>query len=148
MVWVKFIMADNPNNTPEDFEQKGALADKVVSTMGSWRFIIFQSIFLLIWMAFNVVGWSFHWDPYPFVFMNLMLSMQAAYAAPLILMSQNRQVASDRRQAALAYLMTQETGTNVENIIEKLVDIEKDLDEDIQSLVERQEQKEREEKSE
>jgi len=114
--------------TPETKEKK-ALADRVVQTMGSWRFIIIQSIFLALWMAFNTIGHAYHWDEYPFVFMNLMLSMQAAYAAPIILMSQNRQVENDRRQANLAYILTQQTGSNVHTVIEEIKDLAEKLEE-------------------
>lgn len=72
------------------------LADAVTNAMGSWRFIVIQSGILLIWVVLNVIGWVRHWDPYPFILLNLALSFQAAYAAPIIMMSQNRQAAKDR----------------------------------------------------
>ncbi len=75
------------------------VADAVAATMGSWRFILLQSAVLLVWIALNVVGFVHHWDPYPFILLNLALSFQAAYAAPIIMMSQNRQAAKDRLQA-------------------------------------------------
>jgi uncharacterized membrane protein len=68
-------------------------ADRFASAMGSWTFIIIQSVILMIWIALNVVAWIRHWDPYPFILLNLTLSFQAAYAAPIIMMSQNRQSA-------------------------------------------------------
>jgi uncharacterized membrane protein len=73
------------------------LADGVVATMGSWRFIVVQSVVLVVWIAVNAVEllWT-PWDPYPFILLNLVLSFQAAYAAPIIMMSQNRQTAKDR----------------------------------------------------
>jgi len=74
-------------------------ADSVASTMGSWRFIIIQSIILLVWIALNVTAFIQQWDPYPFILLNLALSFQAAYAAPFIMMSQNRQQDIDRKQA-------------------------------------------------
>jgi uncharacterized membrane protein len=64
--------------------------------MGSWRFIIFQTMALLLWIALNAVAWVNAWDPYPFILLNLALSFQAAYSAPIIMMSQNRQAAKDR----------------------------------------------------
>jgi uncharacterized membrane protein len=67
--------------------------------MGSWTFIILQSIILLIWIALNVAAYVQHWDPYPFILLNLALSFQAAYAAPFIMMSQNRQQEIDRQAA-------------------------------------------------
>ena len=71
--------------------------------MGSWPFIIVQSIILAIWISLNVIGYMNHWDPYPFILLNLALSFQAAYAAPIIMMSQNRQAAKDRLMAEQDY---------------------------------------------
>jgi len=67
------------------------VADRFASVIGSWTFIIIQSWVLVIWMALNVVAWHYRWDPYPFILLNLALSFQAAYAAPVLMMSQNRQ---------------------------------------------------------
>lgn len=75
------------------------LADSVANGMGSWRFIIWQSIFVAVWMVLNVIGYIRHWDAYPFILLNLIFSTQAAYAAPIIMMSQNRQGERDRMQA-------------------------------------------------
>jgi uncharacterized membrane protein len=75
------------------------IADTVAATMGSWRFIIIQSIILLFWIALNVTAFVQQWDPYPFILLNLALSFQAAYAAPFIMMSQNRQQDIDRKHA-------------------------------------------------
>ncbi|MGJ3648951.1 DUF1003 domain-containing protein [Sphingomonas sp. GlSt437] len=79
------------------------VADAVAAGMGSWRFIIIQSTILLFWIILNVVGFVEHWDPYPFILLNLALSFQAAYAAPFIMMSQNRQADIDRKKAELDY---------------------------------------------
>src|SRR2546428_3501687 len=79
------------------------VADKVAATMGSWPFIITMSIFLAAWIILNVVAIISHWDPYPFILLNLTLSFQAAYAAPVIMMSQNRQAAKDRLMAESDY---------------------------------------------
>jgi uncharacterized membrane protein len=76
------------------------IADAVAATMGSWRFIIIQSVILMIWVALNVTAFVEQWDPYPFILLNLALSFQAAYAAPFIMMSQNRQQDIDRKAAA------------------------------------------------
>jgi uncharacterized membrane protein len=72
------------------------VSDAVARTVGSWRFIIIQSVILAIWIAFNAIGFVERWDPYPFILLNLVLSFQAAYTAPIIMMSQNRQAAIDR----------------------------------------------------
>ncbi len=79
------------------------IADAVASVMGSWTFIIIQSTILLVWIAANVAGAMRGWDPYPFILLNLALSFQAAYAAPVIMMSQNRQQDIDRRAAENDY---------------------------------------------
>ena len=75
------------------------VADVVTATVGSWRFIIIQSCLLAVWIVLNVTAWISHWDPYPFILLNLALSFQAAYATPFILMSQNRQSTIDRDKA-------------------------------------------------
>jgi uncharacterized membrane protein len=73
------------------------VADAVAATMGSWTFIIVQSVMLLLWIALNITAYVSQWDPYPFILLNLALSFQAAYAAPFIMMSQNRQQDVDRK---------------------------------------------------
>ena len=76
------------------------IADWVAATMGSWTFIIIQSTILFFWIVLNVTAYIQRWDPYPFILLNLVLSFQAAYAAPFIMMSQNRQQDIDRKEAA------------------------------------------------
>ena len=75
------------------------IADAVAATMGSWTFIIVQSVILLVWIILNITAYVEKWDPYPFILLNLALSFQAAYAAPFIMMSQNRQQDVDRKSA-------------------------------------------------
>jgi uncharacterized membrane protein len=72
-----------------------SLSDSVVGVMGSWRFIIIQSIVVAVWIMANVAAFAFRWDPYPFILLNLAFSTQAAYASPLILMAANRQSSKD-----------------------------------------------------
>ncbi len=79
------------------------IADTVANGMGSWSFIIWQTIIVVVWMVLNVVGFVYHWDVYPFILLNLIFSTQAAYAAPIIMMSQNRQNQRDRIQAENDY---------------------------------------------
>ena len=73
------------------------LADRATAIIGSWRFIIVLFVLLVLWIVLNIVAWMDHWDPYPFIFLNLVLSFQGAFAAPVILMSQNRQEERDRQ---------------------------------------------------
>lgn len=92
------------------------LADSIATGMGSWKFIIWQTIIVLLWMSLNVVGYIRHWDAYPFILLNLIFSTQAAYAAPIIMMSQNRQADRDRVQAKNDY----ETNVEAKKEIEAL----------------------------
>jgi uncharacterized membrane protein len=95
-------------NLNQVFEQRltlgERLADRVASIGGSWTFIAGFGIFLVGWATINGVLLARHaLDPYPFIFLNLLLSMLAAVQAPIIMMSQNRQAAKDRLAAALDY---------------------------------------------
>lgn len=92
------------------------VADRVAQIMGSWKFIIFLSVFIVIWIALNLGAYLFQWDPYPFILLNLLFSIQAAYAAPIIMMSQNRQGERDRIQANEDY----ETNVTAKREIEEL----------------------------
>lgn len=80
------------------------LADRVATIGGSWSFIVGFAVFLIAWAILNTVVLAAHaFDPFPFIFLNLMLSMLAALQAPIIMMSQNRQAAKDRFEARLDY---------------------------------------------
>jgi len=79
------------------------VADTVAATMGSWTFIIIQSVVLLFWIVLNITAYVQQWDPYPFILLNLAMSFQAAYAAPILMMSQNRQAEKDHLQAKNDY---------------------------------------------
>ena len=83
----------------ESYTTGQRIADAVANGMGSWSFIIIQTAFVVVWMVLNVLGFVYHWDVYPFILLNLIFSTQAAYAAPIIMMAQNRQSERDRIQA-------------------------------------------------
>lgn len=100
------------------------IADSVANGMGSWGFIIVQTIFVIIWMMLNVIGLMEHWDPFPFILLNLIFSTQAAYAAPIIMMSQNRQAARDRDQAEADYETNLKAKEEIEELQERLARIE------------------------
>ncbi len=74
------------------------VADRVATCVGSWTFLIIQSLILTLWMSLNLLGWWNSWDPYPFVMLNLALSFQAAFSTPIILMSGNRQARLSERR--------------------------------------------------
>jgi uncharacterized membrane protein len=109
------------------------IADRVAATMGSWRFIIIQSTILLCWIALNIAAWMQHWDPYPFILLNLALSFQAAYAAPFIMMSQNRQQDIDRKEAAADYQINIKAELEIELLHQKLDELR---EKEVQSLTE------------
>jgi uncharacterized membrane protein len=96
------------------FGQK--LADKLALGMGSWPFIISQSILVILWIGLNFIGFIYHWDPYPFILLNLLFSVQAAYAAPVIMMAQNRQNERDRLQATEDYKTNIEAKKEIEQL--------------------------------
>ena len=96
------------------------IADTVASTMGSWRFIIIQTTILLFWTVLNVPAYVQRWDPYPFILLNLALSFQAAYAAPFIMMSQNRQQDIDRQAAETDYQINIKAELEIELVHQKL----------------------------
>jgi len=114
---------ENNCNAPRTrlaFGQK--LADIIAKWGGSWSFLIFLSLFLAIWMGINVAGFVMHWDPYPFILLNLFLSCLATYQAPIILMAQNRAAERDRVKAERDYAINRKAEREIE-------DIQKDLEE-------------------
>lgn len=116
------LLAENIN---EAFDQRLSIgqkvADKVAEFGGSWRFILSFASFIAIWVIFNTVLliWS-PFDPYPFILLNLVLSMVAAFQAPVIMMSQNRQEARDRLRAQSDYKVNLKAELEIRMISEKL----------------------------
>lgn len=99
-------------------------ADAVANGMGSWKFIIIQTVFVVLWMGLNLTGFFYHWDVYPFILLNLLFSTQAAYAAPIIMMSQNRQSERDRHQAYDDYQTNLEAKLEIEELQKSLNKLE------------------------
>jgi uncharacterized membrane protein len=119
----------NPNEVMDERITMGQrVADGFASLIGSWRFIIVQSCILAVWMFLNVVAWLEHWDPYPFILLNLALSFQAAYAGPIIMMSQNRQSAKDRLVAEIDHQVNVKAELTTDLILHRLDSIEQHLD--------------------
>jgi len=99
------------------------LADRVAAVGGSWSFIVLFALVLFIWMLLNsdiLSRWGLAFDPYPYIFLNLMLSMLAAVQAPVIMMSQNRQAAKDRLAAGLDYEVNLRAELEILRLHEKL----------------------------
>ena len=111
-------------NVNEAFEKQLTFgqraSDRIANIVGSWPFIIVQSILLTMWVVLNVAAVIRHWDPYPFILMNLVLSMQAAYTAPIIMMSQNRQAERDRIEAHNDYIINQKAEEEIRAVMNHL----------------------------
>jgi uncharacterized membrane protein len=103
------------------------VADGFATMMGSWPFIIIQSILLAAWVTLNIVAWIRHWDPYPFILLNLALSFQAAYAAPIIMMSQNRSADKDRLAADIDHDVNVKAEAHTLLILKRLDDLERGI---------------------
>ena len=115
------------------------VADHVANFIGSWRFIIIQSAIFFVWVVFNTL-WlfnAFQFDPYPFILLNLFMSAEAAYASPLILMSQNRQTERDRVQAQHDYDTNVAAKEEIETILKELGRIELDKLDKILALLQK-----------
>ncbi len=113
------------------------IADSVANGMGSWRFIIIQTAFVIVWMSLNVIGLVNHWDAYPYILLNLIFSTQAAYAAPIIMMAQNRQNQRDRMHAEEDYQTNIDAKMEIEALQIQLNKLEVDkLDKIITMLTE------------
>jgi uncharacterized membrane protein len=111
--------ARNPPETGEPvFGER--LADAVASNVGSWTFITVQSVLLTLWIVANSIAWFLSWDPYPFILLNLVLSFQAPFTAPIIMMSQNRQSTIDRRNAQHDYDVNTKAELEIELLHQKV----------------------------
>jgi uncharacterized membrane protein len=91
---------ETPRGTPGgpvyDPDAFGRFAERLARFLGTGRYLAFQSVLVFVWIVLNIAAASLRWDPYPFILLNLSFSLQAAYAAPLILLAQNRQADRDR----------------------------------------------------
>jgi uncharacterized membrane protein len=137
-------MADKKNwhqKHTEEMTFAQRLADTVATGMGSWRFIIWQTVIVAIWMILNVVAILGKWDPYPFILLNLVFSTQAAYAAPIIMMAQNRQNERDRAQADEDFKTNVEAKKEIEELQVRLNTIEVDKLDKIMAKLEKIENK-------
>jgi len=128
------MVSRNVNEIEEEqmtFGQR--VADKVADTIGSWRFIITQSIILVTWITLNVIAqvnhWGWAWDIYPFILLNLALSFQAAYSGPVIMMSQNRQSLKDRLAAEVDHQVNTKAEIEINNLIRHIEELELRIEE-------------------
>ncbi|MET0534791.1 MAG: DUF1003 domain-containing protein [Steroidobacter sp.] len=117
----RLAMAQDPNRKFDSEATLGdRLADRVARFGGSWTFIVAFLIFLVVWALLNSLNRADAVDPYPFVFLNLILSMLAAIQAPIIMMSQNRQAYKDRRMATHDYEINLKAEIEILALHEKL----------------------------
>jgi uncharacterized membrane protein len=121
----------------------GRMSEAVARFLGTGRYLAGQSVFVVIWIALNTIGFIRHWDPYPFILLNLAFSTQAAYAAPLILLAQNRQddrdrasIERDREVAARTQADTEFLARELASVRLSLADVvtTRDLDDRLERL--------------
>lgn len=106
-----------------DPEAFGRFSEAIARTLGTARFLVFQSVLVGVWIAINVAAAALRFDPYPFILLNLAFSTQAAYAAPLILLAQNRQEARDRAQVEQDRLVAARTQAETEYLAREVASI-------------------------
>jgi uncharacterized membrane protein len=118
---VRMRAGRNANDIIEEQETLGErVADTVASFGGSWTFILIFALFLAVYASINVYLKGRAWDPYPFILLNLFLSMLAAIQAPVIMMSQNRQDKKDRLRGELDYDVNRRAHTEIQGLAHKL----------------------------
>jgi uncharacterized membrane protein len=96
------------------------LADHIAAGIGSWRFLIIQTILVVLWVVLNLIGFIQHWDPYPFILLNLMFSVQAAYTGPVLLLAGNRQSQKDRYTLEHAAAEAERTDEQERQILQEI----------------------------
>lgn len=118
----ELISSDVDNELEQDWTFGERMADRIAVFGGSWRFLIIFALFLFFWVAMNsiVLFWRPVFDPYPFIFLNLLLSCLAAIQAPVIMMSQNRQEAKDRLRSQHDYQVNLKAELEIRQIHEKM----------------------------
>jgi uncharacterized membrane protein len=118
---VRIRAARNPNDVIEEEETLGErIADGVASFGGSWAFIIMFAVVLITYASTNIILRGRAWDPYPFILLNLFLSMLAAIQAPVIMMSQNRQDKKDRLRSELDFDVNRRAHTEIQGLAHKI----------------------------
>ena len=148
---LRSMASRNVNEMEEEQMTVGQrVADKVADTIGSWPFIITQSIILITWITLNVVAtinhWGWAWDIYPFILLNLALSFQAAYSGPVIMMSQNRQALKDRLAAEIDHDVNTKAELEINNLMRHIEELDSRIDErhaELKKLIEGPKRKKR-----
>ena len=110
-------------NVPYEPGAFGRFSEAVARNLGTARFLVVQTFLVLVWISINVLSVTLRWDPYPFILLNLMFSVQAAYAAPLILLAQNRQEDRDRQALENDRAVAARTQENAEYLARELAGV-------------------------
>jgi CRP/FNR family cyclic AMP-dependent transcriptional regulator len=132
---IRVRAARNPNALIEEKETFGErIADKVASFGGSWSFIILFAVVLTIYTLINILLRGKAWDPYPFILLNLFLSMLAAIQAPVIMMSQNRQDKKDRLRSELDFDVNVRAESEIQALSRRIIELHAKLD-DVDELL-------------
>lgn len=103
------------------------LADRIAAFGGSWKFILYFAVFLVVWVIWNILGFTHHFDAPPFILLNLCLSFLAAFQAPVIMMSQNRQAARDKHEAIIDFAINYKAEQEIDDMQSHLHRIEGEL---------------------
>lgn len=103
-------------------------SDRASRLLGSWKYLVFQTMFILVWISLNWFGVFGKWDEYPFILLNLALSVMAVYTAPIILMSQNREADRDRKRAIVDLATDRSSERKIKDVQKTLVRLERKLD--------------------
>ena len=121
-------MARKRIHTFENQSTRGEkISDMVTDFVGSWKFIIFQTCVFLFWISLNLWGILHQWDPYPFIFLNLVLALETVYSTPLVMMSQNRQESKDRVRDDADYEADMAAEENTKRIQIEVLQIRKEI---------------------
>ncbi len=106
-----------------DAEAFGTFAEQIARFLGTARFLVFQTVLVIVWIFLNVAFIALRWDKYPFILLNLAFSTQAAYAAPLILLAQNRQEGRDRAQSERDRFVAERTQSETEFLAREIASV-------------------------
>lgn len=133
----------NTNKKPlsnEELTRGQRLADKLANQVGSWKFLICQSTILAGWVGMNLAPGVPHWDESPFILLNLVFSFASAYTAPIVLMSQNRQSDTDRKNAEIDHQVNLRSSQNIELLHQKLDELHSQRINELTQIIKEQQQ--------
>ena len=114
------------------------MADRVAKRFASWRFLGYMTMFIIVWISLNLIAVGLRWDPYPFILLILVFSTQASYAAPVILLAQNRSADRDRIQADHDFACNQRAEAKIDLLLRQLKvpqDVIESINAEVESLL-------------